>query len=74
MQIFIRNDNTIVLEVDPENTISDVQVKIFERTKIPVKYQRLVYQCKSLDPKVKIKDANIISESTLHLLIKHPTN
>ena len=74
MQIFIRDDKTIVLNVEPDNIIADVQQKIFERTKIPVKYQRLVYQCKSLDPKVKIKDANIISESTLHLLIKHPTN
>lgn len=72
MQIFIRDDKTIVLNVEPDNIIADVQQKIFERLNIPIEYQRLVYQCKSLDPKTTIVDNNIISESTLHLLIKHP--
>jgi hypothetical protein len=71
MQIFIRADKTIALNVDLDNTIADVQQKIFERLKIPAIYQRLVYQCKSLNPQTKIVDNNIISESTLHLLIKH---
>ena len=74
MQIFIRIDKTIVLDVESQNTVADVQKKIFERTFIPIKYQRLVYQCKSLSPDTKLVDANIISESTLHLLIKHPKN
>lgn len=72
MQIFIRDNKTIVLNVEPDNIIADVQQKIFERLNIPIEYQRLVYQCKSLDPKTKLADANIISESTLHLLIKYP--
>lgn len=30
MQIFIRDDKTIVLNVEPDNIIADVQQKIFE--------------------------------------------
>ena len=50
MQIFIRADKTIVLNVELTDTIADIQTKIFERLKIPERFQRLVYQCKSLNP------------------------
>ncbi len=70
MQIFIRtfSNNTIVINIDPNQTINDVKNIISEKLNIPTKYFRLTYTSLNLNNERSIFDYNILSDSTLHMM------
>jgi len=68
MQIFVKHQSTLLLEVPPECSIGHVK-ELIEAKGVAVGDQRLVYAGHSLDDDlVRLVDCGVVEESTLHLV------
>ena len=74
MQIFVKTltGKTIVLEVEPSDTIDDVKTKIQDKEGILAGRIKLVFVGMILEASRTISDCSIQKESTLHLVLLGP--
>ena len=72
MQIFIKtlNGKTLVLDVEPHDTVYNVKSKIEEKIGTPIDQQRMVQAGKLLENGSTLLAYNITKESMLHLVLK----
>ena len=72
MQIFTRNidGKSLLLDVDERDTVYNVKVKLFDKYRIPVEYQRLSYSSKELIDELTLLEYKIKMHDTLHLLFR----
>ena len=71
MQIYVKTltGKTIVLDIDPCDTIENINNKIEEKEGIPPAHQKLIYKGSLLNPERTLADYNIQKNSTLHLML-----
>jgi hypothetical protein len=74
IKIFVKslNGQTIVLEIDMNDTIRKLKHKIYEKEGIPIETQRLTFLANILEDDQTISYYNIQNESTLHLILRQP--
>ncbi|KAI7813258.1 ubquitin-like protein 1, partial [Triplophysa rosa] len=72
MQVFVRNERgiTSTYEVNPNETVDQLQRKIFNKERVPLDQQILIYNGRQLESGRMLQDYNIEDLSTIHMTLR----
>nr|AAP68826.1 ubquitin-like protein 2 [Carassius auratus] len=71
-QVFVKNEKGQVktYDVDVNETVDQLQTKIFQKERVPNDQQRLIYSGKQLEAGKKLQDYNITSGSIIYMALR----
>ncbi|XP_051971958.1 polyubiquitin-like [Xyrauchen texanus] len=72
LQVFVKNEKgqTKTYDVDVNETVDQLQQKIYNKESVPVDQQRLIYNGRQLESGMKLLEYNITSGSTIHMTLR----
>ncbi|KAG5279147.1 hypothetical protein AALO_G00074610 [Alosa alosa] len=72
VQVFVRNEKgqSKTYDVAPGEVVTDLKRKVYNKERVPVDQQRLIYNGKQLEDGRKLEDYGIQSGSTIHLTLR----
>ena len=62
---------TVMLKLEPSDSIENVRKEVYEKGGIPPEFQRLIVAGKELEDGYTLSDYSIRSEATMNLILKH---
>eukprot|EP00696_Hemimastix_kukwesjijk_P019820 gnl/Hemi2/9206_TR3202_c0_g1_i1.p1 gnl/Hemi2/9206_TR3202_c0_g1~~gnl/Hemi2/9206_TR3202_c0_g1_i1.p1 ORF type:complete len:154 (+),score=43.97 gnl/Hemi2/9206_TR3202_c0_g1_i1:113-574(+) len=76
MQIFIQtlNKTQYSLDVTPDDTVGSIKLRLFDKEKIPIESQVLMFSGKVLEDGATLRSYEIARESSIHLAQKVVNN
>jgi hypothetical protein len=74
MQILVvfKTGKTVVLTIDPNDTVLAVKQRMLDKEGIPVEDQKYVFEGKLLDDSIKVLDCGVVVESVVHCILAPP--
>ncbi|XP_051959959.1 polyubiquitin-like [Xyrauchen texanus] len=71
-QVFVKNEkgSTGTYEVAIDETVDQLKCKVFNKERVPVDQQRLIYNGRQLESGKKLQEYDITSESTIHMALR----
>ncbi len=71
-QVFVQNEKGVIgtYDVDVNETVDQLQTKIYNKERVPKDQQKLLYDGKLLESGKKLQDYNIMSGDTIYLSLR----
>ncbi len=71
-QVFVQNEKGVIgtYDVDVNETVDQLQTKIYNKERVPQDQQKLLYNGKLLESGKKLQDYNIMSGDTIYLTLR----
>ncbi|XP_056119805.1 polyubiquitin-like [Rhinichthys klamathensis goyatoka] len=71
-EVFVKNEKGQIhkYEVDVNETVDQLQNKIFRKESVPIDQQRLIYNGKQLEAGKRLQDYDITSGSTIYMTLR----
>ncbi len=71
-QVFVQNEKGVIgtYDVDVNETVDQLQTKIYNKERVPKDQQKLIYNGKLLESGKKLQDYNIMSGDTIYLTLR----
>ncbi|XP_052413151.1 uncharacterized protein LOC127958353 [Carassius gibelio] len=71
-QVFVRNEKgqTGTYEVDINETVDQLQAKIYRKERVPMDQQRLIFNGRQLESGRKLQEYDISSGSSIHMTLR----
>ncbi|XP_023689131.2 polyubiquitin-like [Paramormyrops kingsleyae] len=72
IQVFLKTVNGTIhtYEITPGETVSEFKRKVFNKERVPVDQQRLIYEGRQMEDGKKLEDYDVTNESTIFLTLR----